>query len=54
VVEDDGVGYPDPPAAPAGSGLGSLIVSSMANSLHASVALDRSHAGTRFVIDIAA
>jgi two-component sensor histidine kinase len=50
VVEDDGVGYPDATAAPKGSGLGSLIVGSMAQSLRATVELDRSHPGTRFVV----
>ncbi len=53
VVEDDGVGYPDEQAAPTGSGLGSMIVSSMAQSLKASVELDRGHAGTRFVVSLA-
>ena len=52
VVEDDGVGYPDQDAAPKGSGLGSLIVSSMAQSLRATVELDRAHRGTRFVVQL--
>jgi two-component sensor histidine kinase len=51
-VEDDGVGYPQTDAAPKGSGLGSLIVGSMAQSLRATVALDRAHAGTRFVVSL--
>jgi two-component sensor histidine kinase len=54
VVEDDGIGYPDEQAAPTGSGLGSMIVTSMAQALRASVALDRSHAGTRFVVSLPA
>ncbi len=49
-VEDDGIGYPDEGAAPQGSGLGSLIVGSMARTLQATVALDRGHRGTRFVV----
>jgi two-component sensor histidine kinase len=52
-VEDDGVGYPQTDAAPKGSGLGSLIVGSMAQSLRATVALDRAHPGTRFVVSLA-
>ena len=52
VVEDDGVGYPDQDAAPKGSGLGSLIVGSMAQTLHATVELDRAHRGTRFVVSL--
>ncbi len=50
VVEDDGIGYPQPDAAPQGSGMGAMIVRSMARSLGASVELDRAHAGTRFVV----
>jgi two-component sensor histidine kinase len=53
-VEDDGVGYPQADAAPKGSGLGSLIVGSMAQSLRATVSLDPSHRGTRFVVSLAA
>jgi two-component sensor histidine kinase len=52
-VEDDGIGYPLADTAPKGSGLGSLIVGSMAQSLRATVALDRDHRGTRFVISLA-
>jgi two-component sensor histidine kinase len=49
IVEDDGVGFADD--APArGSGLGSLIVSSMAHSLRAHVERDPAHGGTRFVV----
>ncbi len=51
-VEDDGIGYPEEDAAPKGSGLGSLIVGSMAKTLHATVALDRGHRGTRFVVSL--
>jgi two-component sensor histidine kinase len=54
LVEDDGVGYPEADAAPKGSGLGSLIVGSMAQSLRAEVSLDRSHAGTRFIVSLSA
>jgi two-component sensor histidine kinase len=52
VVEDDGVGYPQDDAIPKGSGLGSLIVGSMAQSLRATVVLDRLHRGTRFVVSL--
>ncbi len=52
VVEDDGVGYPHDDVLPKGSGLGSLIVGSMAQSLRATVELDRSHRGTRFVVSL--
>ncbi len=54
VVEDDGIGYPQAEAAPRGSGLGSLIVGSMAKSLRATVELDRAHSGTRFVVSLGA
>ena len=50
-VEDDGVGYL-PETGPKGSGLGSLIVSSMAQSLGASVARDPHHKGTRCVLTL--
>lgn len=53
VVEDDGVGYPSDSASPAGSGLGSLIVGSMVQSLGAELHLDRAHRGTRFVLRVA-
>ncbi len=53
VVEDDGVGYPMADSTPRGSGLGSLIVGSMAQSLRATVHLDRAHRGTRFVVSLA-
>ena len=49
VVEDDGIGYPDG-AAPRGSGLGAMIVNAMAHTAKATVALDRAHRGTRFVL----
>jgi two-component sensor histidine kinase len=49
IVEDDGVGFADDAPA-AGSGLGSLIVTSMANTLRATVERDGSHAGTRMVL----
>jgi two-component sensor histidine kinase len=51
IVEDDGVGFADD-APPRGSGLGSLIVSSMAHSLRAQVERDAGHGGTRFVITL--
>ncbi len=54
VVEDDGIGYPQPDVAPKGSGMGAMIVKSMARSLGATVELDRSHAGTKFVISMVA
>jgi len=53
VIEDDGIGYPQADATPKGSGLGSLIVGSMAHSLRATVHLDRAHRGTRFVVSLA-
>ena len=50
-VEDDGVGFAE--EAPArGSGLGSLIVNSMAHSLRATVARDAGHEGTRIVVTL--
>ena len=50
-VEDDGVGFAE--EAPArGSGLGSLIVNSMAHSLRATVARDGTHGGTRVVVTL--
>jgi two-component sensor histidine kinase len=49
IVEDDGVGFADD--APArGSGLGSLIVNSMAQTLRAKVERDPGHGGTRVVV----
>jgi two-component sensor histidine kinase len=51
VVEDDGIGYPDG-AGPKGSGLGAMIVNAMASTVHATVELDRSHNGTRFVVNL--
>ena len=53
VVEDDGIGLPQQPASAKGSGLGSTIVAAMAQSVRASVELDRSHAGTRYVVNLA-
>jgi two-component sensor histidine kinase len=50
VVEDDGIGYPEPDTAPRGSGMGAMIVKSMARSLGATVELDRTHTGTRFIM----
>ncbi len=52
VVEDDGIGYPPADTTPRGSGLGSVIVGSMAQSLQATVVLDRAHSGTRFVVSL--
>lgn len=53
VVEDDGVGYPDG-FGPKGSGLGAVIVHAMAGTVRATVELDRSHSGTRFVLSLGA
>ena len=53
IVEDDGVGY-HPESGPKGSGLGSLIVSSMAHSLGATITRDHTHRGTRCVLTLAA
>ncbi len=50
VVEDDGIGYPGPDTAPRGSGMGAMIVKSMARTLGATVELDRTHKGTRFIV----
>ena len=50
-VEDDGVGFAEETPA-RGSGLGSLIVNSMAHSLRATVARDGAHAGTRIVVTL--
>jgi two-component sensor histidine kinase len=48
-VEDDGVGFAeDAPAR--GSGMGSLIVNSMAHTLRAAVVRDRAHGGTKFTL----
>ena len=54
VVEDDGVGLPQEGAGqgPRGSGLGGMIVSSMAQTIRATVELDRLHRGTRFVLSL--
>ena len=52
VVEDDGIGYPEGDVAPQGSGLGNIIVSAMAKNVSGTLALDRSHKGTRFVLTI--
>jgi len=49
IVEDDGVGFKeDAPAR--GSGMGSLIVNSMAHTLRATVVRDAAHGGTRFTL----
>lgn len=53
VVEDDGIGYPPDDTPPRGSGLGTLIVNSMARTIRGSVELDRNHRGTRFVLSMA-
>ncbi len=52
VVEDDGIGYPDPDASPQGSGLGNVIVAAMAKTASGTLALDRAHKGTRFVLTL--
>ena len=54
VVEDDGIGYPTANHGPRGSGLGGLIVDAMARTVRGSVALDRSHSGTRFILSFGA
>jgi two-component sensor histidine kinase len=53
VVEDDGAGMPAA-SAPRGSGLGSLIVASMARTLRATIDRDPDHRGTRFVLSMPA
>ena len=50
-VEDDGPGF-TPDAEPRGTGLGTIIVNTMARSLHASVRHDLGRQGTRVEIDI--
>lgn len=47
-VEDDGVGWSGPDAAP--GGLGSKIISSMARALGSPVAVDRGHKGARILL----
>lgn len=49
IVEDDGAGMSDQVPAK-GGGLGSMIVRSMAETLRATVELDRSHKGTRTIV----
>lgn len=51
VVEDDGVGYPATGVPAKGSGVGAMIVQAMAETLRATVTLDRSRPGTRFVVE---
>ena len=51
VVEDDGIGYPAAGAPAKGSGVGAMIVTAMAETLRATVTLDRSWSGTRFVVE---
>ncbi len=50
-VEDDGIGF-TVATEPKGSGLGTIIVRSMADTLGATIELDRSHAGTRYVVTL--
>ena len=50
-VEDDGVGFAEETPA-RGSGLGSLIVNSMAHSLRATVARESGPSGTRIVLTL--
>ncbi len=52
-VEDDGIGLADPLPLK-GSGLGTVIVRSMTETLQATLDLDRSHQGTRYVVRLAA
>jgi two-component sensor histidine kinase len=54
IVEDEGVGYPSNSAPAKGSGLGGMIVSAMAETLHATIALDPNWRGTRFVLEVPA
>jgi two-component sensor histidine kinase len=49
-VEDDGVGPPPPPAENA-AGVGHLIIEAMADKLGAAITLDRTHRGTRVVVE---
>ena len=51
-MEDDGPGLPDG-GAPKGSGLGTIIVRSMAETLRAELQLDTAHRGTRYVVTLA-
>jgi two-component sensor histidine kinase len=51
-VEDDGVGLPDGEFESKGTGLGSMIVHTMAQSLGASFATERRKPGTRFALRI--
>jgi two-component sensor histidine kinase len=53
-VEDDGVGLPDGEFESRGTGLGSMIVQAMAQSLGASFAMERRKPGTRFALRIQA
>jgi two-component sensor histidine kinase/CheY-like chemotaxis protein len=46
-VEDDGVGYPQEPAAPKGTGLGALIIGAMAKTLHGVVERLPANTGSR-------
>jgi two-component sensor histidine kinase len=52
VVEDEGVGYPSTTTPPKGSGVGAMIVAAMAETLQATLALDRDWHGTRFVLQV--
>jgi two-component sensor histidine kinase len=54
VVEDEGIGYPEAALPAKGSGLGAMIVSAMADTLHGTIALDPNWRGTRFVLDVPA
>lgn len=49
IVEDDGAGMTDP-VPTKGGGLGTVIVRSMAETLRATMELDRSHKGTRIIV----
>lgn len=54
-IEDDGVGCPPPDATPQrakGSGVGSIIVKAMADTLKATITQDPAWPGTRFVLDV--
>ncbi len=51
-VEDDGIGYPLAGAPAKGSGVGAMIVQAMAETLRATITLDRGWTGTRFVVEM--
>lgn len=52
-VEDDGVGYPELSAQPRGSGVGTMIVQALAETVGARISRDEAWSGTRFVVIVA-